>query len=47
MGTTSVRCEKFLRGDLEDQVYMEIPPNFKTHGGKNKVCLLKEGLIWP
>lgn len=34
----------FLNGDLEDEVYMEIPPGFKTNQNRNKVCRLKISL---
>jgi len=33
----------FLHGNLEE-VYMEIPPRFETHGERNKVYLLKKDL---
>ncbi|RDX79462.1 hypothetical protein CR513_40107, partial [Mucuna pruriens] len=34
----------FLHGDLEEEVYMEIPPGFYSHNEKNKVCKLKNAL---
>ncbi|RDY07705.1 hypothetical protein CR513_08152, partial [Mucuna pruriens] len=34
----------FLHGDLEEEVYMEIPPGFYSHNEKNKVCRLKKAL---
>jgi len=43
MGITLVRCEK-MYGNLEEKVCLEIPLRFETHGGRNKVCLLKYGL---
>jgi len=33
----------FLHRHLEE-VYMEIPSKIETHGGRNKVCLLKKAL---
>ncbi|RDX89226.1 hypothetical protein CR513_29072, partial [Mucuna pruriens] len=33
----------FLHGDLEEEVYMEIPPGFYSHN-KNRVCRLKKAL---
>jgi Reverse transcriptase (RNA-dependent DNA polymerase) len=34
----------FLRGDLKEEVYMEIPPNFANEQLKGKVCRLKRSL---
>jgi len=34
----------FLHEALEKQGYMEIPPECKTHGRRNKACLLKKTL---
>ncbi|RDX67605.1 hypothetical protein CR513_53499, partial [Mucuna pruriens] len=34
----------FLHGDLEKEVYMEIPLGFYSHNEKNKVCKLKKAL---
>ena len=34
----------FLNGDLEDEVYMEIPPGFETISDVNKVCKLQKSL---
>ncbi|RDX82680.1 hypothetical protein CR513_36509, partial [Mucuna pruriens] len=35
----------FLHGDLEEEVYMEIPSGFYSHNEKNKVCILKKALF--
>jgi hypothetical protein len=34
----------FLHGDLQEEVYMEIPPGFGTSQTKGKVCRLKKSL---
>ena len=34
----------FLHGDLEEEIYMEIPPGFGNDLDKNKVCRLKKAL---
>ncbi|RDX60598.1 hypothetical protein CR513_61247, partial [Mucuna pruriens] len=34
----------FLHGELEEVVYMEIPPRFYSHNEKNMVCRLKKAL---
>lgn len=34
----------FLNGDLEDEIYMEIPPGFNTNHNVNKVCKLQKSL---
>ena len=34
----------FLNSDLEDEVYMEIPPGFETISDVNKVCKLQKSL---
>nr|KYP41832.1 Retrovirus-related Pol polyprotein from transposon TNT 1-94 [Cajanus cajan] len=34
----------FLHGNLEEEVYMEIPQGFKVQNERNKVCLLKKAL---
>ncbi|RDY05893.1 hypothetical protein CR513_10220, partial [Mucuna pruriens] len=34
----------FLHGDLEEEVYMEIPPGFYSYSEKNNVCRLKKVL---
>ena len=34
----------FLNGDLEYEVYMEIPPKFETSSNYNKVCKLQKSL---
>ena len=34
----------FLNGDLEKEVFMELPPGFEDKFGINKVCCLKKSL---
>lgn len=34
----------FLHGDLEEVIYMEQPPGYEVHKGKDMVCLLKKSL---
>lgn len=34
----------FLHGDLEEEVYMEIPPGYDPTSGSNKVCRLKKAI---
>ncbi|KAI0518741.1 hypothetical protein KFK09_006177 [Dendrobium nobile] len=34
----------FLHGDLEEEIIMEIPPDFKEKSKSNKVCKLKKAL---
>ncbi|RDY07687.1 hypothetical protein CR513_08168, partial [Mucuna pruriens] len=34
----------FLHGDLEEEVYMEIPPGFCSRNENNKICKLKKAL---
>ncbi|RVW70009.1 Retrovirus-related Pol polyprotein from transposon RE1 [Vitis vinifera] len=34
----------FLNGDLEEEVYMEIPPGFEESKAKNQVCKLQKSL---
>uniref|UniRef100_A0A803QI12 Uncharacterized protein n=1 Tax=Cannabis sativa TaxID=3483 RepID=A0A803QI12_CANSA len=34
----------FLNGDLEEEVYMDIPPGFENSSNQNKVCKLKKSL---
>jgi len=34
----------FLHGDLEEEIYMSQPTEFKTAGKENMVCKLKKSL---
>lgn len=34
----------FLNGNLEEEIYMEIPPDFEFESTTNKVCRLKKSL---
>ena len=34
----------FLNGDLEEEVYMEVPPGLDTYSKNNKVCRLRKSL---
>ena len=34
----------FLHGDLEEEIYREIPPGFGTNQAMNKVCKLRKAL---
>jgi Reverse transcriptase (RNA-dependent DNA polymerase) len=34
----------FLHGELEEEIYMEIPPGYQTPDTINKVCKLKKAL---
>jgi len=34
----------FMHGNIEEEIYMEIPPGFRSTKGGNKVCRLKKAL---
>ena len=36
----------FLHGDLEDEVYMDVPPGFIHKSWTNKVCWLRKSLFF-
>jgi hypothetical protein len=45
VASPSIRCKNvFLYGDLEEEVYMEIPPKFANSETLGKVCKLKKSL---
>ena len=35
----------FLHDDLDEEIYMNIPPGFEGNTG-NKVCKLEKALLW-
>jgi len=34
----------FLHGDLEEEIYMDVPPGYTNHEPRPKVCKLKKAL---
>jgi len=45
MGITSIGCRECLCSwKFISRVYMKVPCGFETHGGGNKICLLKKAL---
>ena len=34
----------FLHGEIDEKIYVEVPPSFGGSSDKNKVCRLKEAL---
>jgi len=50
VASLDLECEKldvkknFLRGELEEDIYMDQPEGFKIKGKENLVCILKKSL---